>query len=339
MTLTYRDAGVDTERAQTLVKRISVYAEKTRRPGVISKLGGFAGLFRMHDLHYENPVLLTTTDGVGTKLLLARQLADYSQIGIDLVAMCANDVLAGGGEPLLFLDYIACGKLSPRTLEIMISGMAEGCERAGCALTGGETAELPGMYEADSSDLAGFMVGVVEEKHLLGAHRVETGDLVIGLASNGVHANGFSLVRKVLEVSGADLNDPFGENTLGSELLKATSIYVKDLLPLVPGGGLHALSHITGGGITENLPRVLQDGQAARISTDAWPRPEIFNWLQKAGDISEDEMLRVFNCGVGMIAIVSRDAQELVMSSLSRTPAWVIGEIVRHDGSAQVFFE
>ncbi len=339
MTLTYRDAGVDTKRAQDLVKQISVYAEKTRRPGVISKLGGFTGLFRMHDLHYENPVLLTTTDGTGTKLLLAKQLADYSQIGIDLVAMCANDVLAGGGEPLLFLDYIACGKLSPRTLEILISGMAEGCLRAGCALTGGETAELPGMYEVDSSDLAGFMVGVAEEKHLLGAHRVEAGDLVIGLASNGVHANGFSLVRKVLEVSGADLNDSFGENTLGAELLKATNIYVKDLLPLIPDGGLHALSHITGGGIAENLPRVLQAGQAAHISTDAWPRPEIFNWLQKAGDISEDEMLRVFNCGVGMIAVVSRDAQELVMSHLSQTPAWVIGEIVRHDGPAQVLFE
>ncbi len=341
MTLTYRDAGVDTEGAQALVKQIGVCAEKTRRAGVISNPGGFSGLFRMRDLHYENPILLTATDGVGTKLLLAKQLADYSQIGTDLVAMCANDVLAEGGEPLLFLDYFACGKLPVRTLETLISGMTEGCRRAGCALVGGETAEMPGMYQNGSIDLAGFMVGVAEEKHLLGAHRVKTGDLVIGLAANGVHANGFSLVRKILEVSGADLGTPFGESTLGEELLKPTNIYVKALLPLVASDCLHALAHITGGGIVENLPRVLQPDQAARISVAAWPRPEIFNWLQKTGGISEDEMPRVFNCGIGMTAIVPHDAQEHVMSHLCQIPirAWVVGEIVQHSGPSQVIFE
>ena len=329
-TLNYKAAGVDIAAGNALVKRIKPLCEKTLRPEVISGVGGFASLVRLSDLKHQKPVLVAATDGVGTKLKLANELGIHDSIGIDLVAMCVNDILTHGAEPLFFLDYFACGKLSVDAAATVIAGIAKGCEFAGCALVGGETAEMPGMYADDEYDLAGFAVGVAEEDALCGAHRVEIGDAVIALASSGVHSNGFSLVRRVVAESGADLKQTIGDRTLGEALLEPTLIYVKTLLPAIAQGSVHALAHITGGGLDENLPRMLGNDQAVTVNLQSWTRPPVFEWLRDAGNIEEAEMLRVFNCGVGMAAAVAPAEAPALIRQIKNTgfEAWRLGEII-----------
>ena len=307
-TLSYRDAGVDIDAGNELVERIKPAVKTTLRPGVVTGLGGFGGLFRVDPERYRNPVLVSGTDGVGTKLMLARQLAIHDTIGIDLVAMCVNDILACGAEPLFFLDYFATGKLDLEQAQQVIEGIAEGCRQAGCALIGGETAEMPGMYGAGDYDLAGFSVGVVEEDEIIDGSGIAAGHRLLGLASSGPHSNGYSLIRKVLEHSGASPDQPLGGNTLGRALLAPTRIYVKTVLALLESHRIDGLAHITGGGITENIVRVIPDGLGISVDTDAWDLPEVFQWLQRAGNIEREEMLRTFNCGIGMVLVVAPDA-------------------------------
>lgn len=301
--LSYAQAGVDIDAGNALVERIKPIVKNTFRPGVLTGLGGFGALFEIPE-GYRQPVLVSGTDGVGTKLKLALQMGKHDTIGIDLVAMCVNDIVVTGAEPLFFLDYYATGHLDLDTASDVISGIARGCELAGCALTGGETAEMPGMYEGEDYDLAGFAVGIVEKSRILQPESVQVGDVLLGLASSGAHSNGYSLIRKVLEVSGADLNAPLGDLLLGDALLAPTRIYVKPLLKLLAEVEVHALAHITGGGLTENLPRVLPENSRAVIDLAAWERPAVFDWLQREGRIEQAEMLRTFNCGIGMVACV-----------------------------------
>jgi len=301
--LSYAAAGVDIDAGNALVERIKPIVKNTFRPGVLTGLGGFGALFEIPE-GYKRPVLVSGTDGVGTKLKLALQLRKHDTIGIDLVAMCVNDIVVTGAEPLFFLDYYATGHLDLDTATDVVSGIARGCELSGCALTGGETAEMPGMYEGDDYDLAGFAVGIVEKDRILQPDSVQVGDVLLGLASSGPHSNGYSLIRKVIEVSGADLGQPFGESTLGEALLAPTRLYVKSLLALLKQVEVHALAHITGGGLTENLPRVLPQNSSAVIERSAWQMPEVFEWLQRQGRIEESEMLRTFNCGIGMVVCV-----------------------------------
>jgi phosphoribosylformylglycinamidine cyclo-ligase len=303
--LSYRQAGVDIDAGNALVERIKPVVKKTFRPGVLTGLGGFGALFELPVADYKEPVLVSGTDGVGTKLKLAMLLNKHDTIGIDLVAMCVNDIVVTGAEPLFFLDYYATGKLEVDKGGDIIGGIAEGCARAGCALTGGETAEMPGMYAGEDYDLAGFAVGIVEKSKLITAAKVAEGDVLLGLASSGPHSNGYSLIRKVLEVSGADLSQPLGDTTLGEALLAPTRIYVKQLLALLKEVDVHALAHITGGGLTENLPRVLPQNTAGVIDPASWPRPPVFDWLQQQGNIDPQEMLRTFNCGIGMVVCVA----------------------------------
>ena len=305
--LSYRQAGVDIDAGNALVDKIKPLVKNTFRPGVLTGLGGFGALFELPTAEYQNPVLVSGTDGVGTKLKLAMMMNKHDTIGIDLVAMCVNDIVVTGAEPLFFLDYYATGKLSVEQGAEVISGIARGCELAGCALTGGETAEMPGMYEGEDYDLAGFSVGIVEKSEIIQADKVKTGDILLGLASSGPHSNGYSLIRKVIEVSGADLSSEFDDKTLGEALLAPTRIYVKSLLALQKQVSIHALAHITGGGLTENLPRVLPANTTARIKTDSWPRPAVFKWLQQQGNIEDSEMLRTFNSGIGMVVCVSAE--------------------------------
>ncbi len=302
--LSYRDAGVDIDAGNSLVERIKPLASATFRPGVLTGLGGFGALFEVPVDRYRHPVLVSGTDGVGTKLKLAQDLRRHDTIGIDLVAMCANDVAVTGAEPLYFLDYYACGRLDVDVAARVIGGIAAGCELAGCALTGGETAEMPGMYGEDEYDLAGFCVGVVEKDAIIQPDRVRIGDVLLGLASSGPHSNGYSLVRKVLQVSQAPLDAPLGDCRLEDALLAPTRIYVKSLLALAAALPVHALAHITGGGLLENIPRVLPPGTEAVIDLTAWERPAVFRWLQEQGGVAETEMLRTFNCGVGMVVCV-----------------------------------
>jgi phosphoribosylformylglycinamidine cyclo-ligase len=327
--LNYRAAGVDIDNANRLVARIKPAVNATLRPEVLGGLGGFGALFELPVGRYRRPVLVSGTDGVGTKLKLAQQRSSHLGIGIDLVAMCVNDILVQGAEPLFFLDYYAAGRLEVDTAAEVIQGIAEGCREAGAALVGGETAEMPGLYAPGDYDLAGFCVGIVERERLLDGSRVRPGDRLLGLASSGAHSNGYSLIRKVLETSGASLSQAFGDTTLGEALLAPTRIYVRALLPLLGAGQLHALAHITGGGITENLPRVLPSGCRARVRTGAWPCPEIFRWLQSQGGIAEAEMLRTFNCGIGMVAVVPERERHAVMTHCEqhRLQVWPIGEI------------
>ncbi len=336
----YKSAGVDIAAGNTLVELIKPLCQTTLRPEVLTGPGGFAGLFRLADHPYQNPVLVAATDGVGTKLKLAGTLKRHDTIGIDLVAMCANDVLAQGGEPLLFLDYFACGKLSVTHTKSVIKGIAEGCIRAGCSLIGGETAEMPGVFNVSEYDIAGFCVGLADEKNLCGAHRVKIGDAVIGLASSGVHSNGYSLIRKILAEHNIDLAQPFNGENLGETLLKPTSIYVKPLLPLIAQQTIHALAHITGGGIGGNLTRILNDGQAAKLNRSFWPEPAIFDWLRQTGKLDEEEMLRVFNCGIGMIAVVASNNAADVLTQLNNNgcQAWMIGEICPRTEPACVIY-
>ncbi len=306
--LSYRDAGVDIDAGNELVERIKPAVKRTLRPEVLTGLGGFGALFKMDLDRWREPLLVSGTDGVGTKLMLARQLGRHDTIGIDLVAMCVNDILTCGAEPLFFLDYFATGKLHLDEAQSVIEGIAEGCSQAGCALIGGETAEMPGMYGAGEYDLAGFSVGAVERSELLDGSRIRKGHRVLGLASSGPHSNGYSLIRKVIEKSGIDLGSTLTETSgesvrLGTALLAPTRIYVKPVLNLLKTGQIDGLAHITGGGLTENIVRILPEGLGIEIDTRAWPRPAVFGWLQEQGGITDSEMLRTFNCGIGMVMI------------------------------------
>jgi phosphoribosylformylglycinamidine cyclo-ligase len=327
--LSYRDAGVDIDAGNTLVERIKPIVKQTFRPGVLTGLGGFGALFELPLDRYKEPVLVSGTDGVGTKLKLALELEKHDTIGIDLVAMCVNDIVVAGAEPLFFLDYYATGHLDIDVATDVVRGIAKGCELSGAALTGGETAEMPGMYDQGDYDLAGFCVGIAEKSRLIQPDRVEAGDVLIGLGASGPHSNGYSLIRKILEVSNADLSQPMGDGTLGEALLKPTHIYVKSLLALMQKVEIHALAHITGGGLPENLPRVLPEGCKAVIDSDSWQLPEVFAWLQSQGGVANSEMLRTFNCGVGMVVCVSEKDAESTLQTLSEMgeTAWRLGQI------------
>jgi phosphoribosylformylglycinamidine cyclo-ligase len=328
--LSYRDAGVDIDAGDALVDRIKPFARKTMRPEVLGGIGGFGALFRVPE-GYREPVLVSGTDGVGTKLKLAFALDKHDTVGQDLVAMSVNDILVQGAEPLFFLDYFACGKLDVGTAATVVQGIARGCELAGCALIGGETAEMPSMYPDGEYDLAGFAVGVVERAGIIDGARIAPGDVLLGLASSGAHSNGYSLIRKIIEVSQADLGADFHGRSLGDALLAPTRIYVKPLLSVfreLPGA-VKGLAHITGGGLTENVPRILADGLVARIDAQGWTLPPLFQWLQEAGRVEEHEMRRVFNCGIGMVVIVSETDAAAVAARLTAAgeTVWRIGHI------------
>jgi len=325
--LSYLDAGVDIDAGNALVERIKPAVRSTHRKGVVKGLGGFGGLFQLDTNRYQEPLLVSGTDGVGTKLLLARKLNIHDTIGIDLVAMCVNDILTCGAEPLFFLDYYATGKLKIDHAQAVIEGIAAGCRQAGCALIGGETAEMPGMYDQDEYDLAGFAVGVVDRQQLIDGSRIKAGHCVLGLQSSGPHSNGYSLIRKVLEQSEADPSmqldgSPQGRS-LGQALLEPTRIYVNVLLPVIEQYTLDGLAHITGGGISENITRVLPDGLGLEIDLSAWAFPAVFRWLQRHGHIDTPEMLRTFNCGIGMVILVNEDSADDICSELTSS-----GEVV-----------
>lgn len=326
--LSYKDAGVDIDAGNALVERIKGAVKRTRRPEVMGGLGGFGALCQI-PAGYKEPVLVSGTDGVGTKLRLAMDLKRHDGVGIDLVAMCVNDLVVQGAEPLFFLDYYATGKLDVDTASAVVNGIAEGCYQSGCALVGGETAEMPGMYHGEDYDIAGFCVGVVEKADIIDGSKVTPGDQLIALASSGPHSNGFSLIRKVLEVSGQSPDTLLEGKTLADHLLEPTRIYVKNLLQLFKHVQVNALCHITGGGFWENIPRVLPENTKAVIDGNSWQWPAIFNWLQQQGNISRHEMYRTFNCGVGMIVVVPQDKLQQALSFLTAAgeTAWHLGEI------------
>ena len=336
--ISYKDAGVDIDAGNDLIERIKPIVKQTFRPGVMAGLGGFGALFELPLDRYKEPILVSGTDGVGTKLKLALALNKHDTIGIDLVAMCVNDIVVTGAEPLFFLDYYATGKLDVDIATSVVSGIAEGCRLSGAALTGGETAEMPGIYEEGDYDLAGFSVGIVEKSRIIQSSSVKSGDVLLGLASSGPHSNGYSLIRKILEVSEADLQQPMGDTTLGDALLAPTRIYVKSLLALQEQVEIHALAHITGGGLPENLPRVLPNGCKAVIRSDSWERPEVFNWLQKNGNVEESEMLRTFNCGIGMVVCLPGEQAETAIQVLEQQGESVcrLGTIEASDGLPEV---
>lgn len=325
--LTYQDAGVDIAAGDQLVENIKPFAKRTLRPEVLSGIGGFGGLVEISK-KYKEPVLVSGTDGVGTKLKLAFELNRHSTVGIDLVAMSVNDILVQGAEPLFFLDYFACGELDVITATKVIQGVASGCEQAGCALIGGETAEMPGMYIKGEYDLAGFAVGVVEKSQIITGSEVQPGDIILGLESNGIHSNGYSLVRRLIELYKPDLNAQFdGNATLADVLMMPTRIYVKPVLSLLKTVKIKGLAHITGGGLMENIPRILPDNCMAVIDKSTWTMPKIFCWLQQQGNIELNEMYRTFNCGIGMVVIVGPDDVEKAINQLQRS-----GEIVHQIG-------
>ena len=328
--LDYKSAGVDIEAGNALVERIKPIAARTRNAGVMAGLGGFGSLFELPLDRYRQPVLVSGTDGVGTKLKLALDLNLHKTVGIDLVAMCVNDIIVQGAEPLFFLDYFATGKLDVNTAADVIEGIGKGCELSGAALVGGETAEMPGMYSDGDYDLAGFCVGIVEKDQIIDGSQVKSGDKLIGIASSGPHSNGYSLIRKIIEKSGASLNDAFNGSTLGETLLTPTRIYVKALLNLLKQVDVHAMAHITGGGITENLPRVLPSALSAEIDLSAWSLPEIFVWLQEQGNVALEDMLVTFNCGIGMIVCVAAEdeAKTLELLNSSGEQAFSLGNII-----------
>ncbi|PJE80708.1 Phosphoribosylformylglycinamidine cyclo-ligase [invertebrate metagenome] len=330
--LSYRDAGVSIDAGNTLVQAIKPIAQSTSRPGVIGNLGGFGALFEMPE-GYQNPVLVSGTDGVGTKLKLAMALKKHDTIGIDLVAMCVNDLIICGAEPLFFLDYYATGTLDVSMAKQVITGIAEGCKQAGCALSGGETAEMPDMYNGKDYDLAGFCVGIVEKHSLIDGHAVQSGDVLIGLPSSGCHSNGYSLVRKILEQSHKSQPHELNGIPFHDALLKPTCIYVKTLLNLIKRTPVHAMAHITGGGLPENLPRVIPEGLCAVINGHSWSRPELFHWLQQTGNISQEEMLRTFNCGIGMVICVPEKNTDDALEQLKQQGEQpiVIGHIAHNN--------
>lgn len=333
--LTYSEAGVDIDAGNALVDRIKPAARRTERPGTMSGLGGFGALFDLKAAGFSDPVLVAATDGVGTKLRIGIDTGEVDGLGIDLVAMCVNDLVCQGAEPLFFLDYFATGKLDVDNAARIVESIADGCLRSGCALIGGETAEMPGMYAAGDFDLAGFAVGAMERGRAL-PDGVTEGDVILGLASDGVHSNGYSLVRRIVELAGLDWSDPapFGEGTLGAALLAPTRLYVKPALAAIRTGGVHGLAHITGGGLTENLPRVFPEGLGAEIDLDAWSLPPLFSWLAEAGGIEPSEMLKTFNCGVGMTLVVAADRAEELSARLGRDGETVfdLGRVVAGEG-------
>ncbi len=328
--LNYKSAGVDIEAGNALVDRIKPIAAKTRNAGVMAGLGGFGSLFELPLDRYKQPVLVSGTDGVGTKLKLALDMNLHNTVGIDLVAMCVNDIVVQGAEPLFFLDYFATGKLDVDTAAAVIEGIGKGCEQSGAALVGGETAEMPGMYNEGDYDLAGFCVGIVEKSRIIDGSKVKAGDKLIGIASSGPHSNGYSLIRKIVDRSGVSLTDSVNGKPLGETLLQPTRIYVKPLLALLKSVDVHALAHITGGGITENLPRVLPQDLSAEIQLSAWQLPEIFIWLQQQGNVELADMLITFNCGIGMIVCVDAADEAATLQILAEQgeQAFGIGEIV-----------
>jgi phosphoribosylformylglycinamidine cyclo-ligase len=332
--LSYKDAGVDIDAGNALIERIKGVARRTRRPEVMAGLGGFGALFELPK-GYDEPVLVSGTDGVGTKLKLALELNRHDHIGIDLVAMCVNDLIVSGAEPLFFLDYYATGKLDVDIATRVVTGIGEGCELAGASLVGGETAEMPGMYEGEDYDLAGFCVGIVEKSKIIDGTKVATGDVLIGLPASGPHSNGYSLIRKIIEVSQADLQQDIGGTSLGEALMQPTRIYVKALLELFKQVDVRALSHITGGGLLENIPRVLPADSVAVIDTQSWQKPIVFDWLQHNGNVEDTEMYRTFNCGVGMVIVVAKDDQQQTLDALSAAGEmpWVLGHIQENSGS------
>mgnify|MGYP002512064123 CR=1 FL=1 len=342
----YKKAGVDIEAGYKSVELIKGSIKETVRPEVLGGIGGFAGAFDMSAFkNMEEPILVSGTDGVGTKLKLALQLDRHDTIGIDLVAMCVNDLLVCGAEPLFFLDYYATGKLDVDTAASVVSGIGEGCKQSNCALIGGETAEMPGMYQDEDYDLAGFCVGVVEESEVITGENVAEGDVLIGIASSGAHSNGYSLIRKVIEVSGVDIansDETLDGQPIADALMAPTKIYVKSIQALQKALGnskLHAMSHITGGGFTENLPRVLPENLAAKIDTQSWEMPELFNWLQKHGNIEQSEMYRTFNCGVGFVVVVPAEVAEQAVSILNDAgeKSFIFGEIIARTDDAVVY--
>ena len=341
MGLTYKDAGVDIDAGNTLVDQIKGAVKSTHREGVISDLGGFGGLFELASHKYKHPVLVSGTDGVGTKLKLAHQLNQHDTIGIDLVAMCVNDVIVQGAEPLFFLDYFATGKLDVNASAAVVTGIADGCRQAGAALIGGETAEMPGMYADGEYDLAGFCVGITDKENLITGAQVSAGDIIIGMHSSGVHSNGFSLVNKLIEQKDYSLNDNFDQSTLGATLLTPTQIYVKVLLNIISEHSVHGLCHITGGGLTENLPRIIPENLSAEINLFSWKRLPIFDWIQEQGQVAEEEMLRVFNCGIGMTIITPKNNVDGIMQICTnyKIKADVIGEIKNAQGASCVNYK
>ena len=334
----YADAGVSIEQGNLLVERIKSRVKATHRSGVMGSLGGFGALFDMSALDYSQPVLVSGTDGVGTKIKLAIEADRHESIGIDLVAMCVNDLLVLGAEPLFFLDYFACSSLQVEVAEQVIAGIAEGCQLAGCALVGGETAEMPGMYQAGDYDLAGFCVGVVEKDKIIDGEMVSAGDILIGLDSNGLHSNGFSLVRHLLEKSGTDINMEFEGRAFIDTLLEPTRIYVDPIQELLSCVRIKAMSHITGGGLLENLPRVLPENTQARIDCSSWQWPAVFQWLQQTGNVDSEEMYRTFNCGLGMVLVVNEEDVSLCLDKLG-DHARIVGEIGKRDDGAVVQLE
>lgn len=314
--LTYRDSGVDIDTGNALINRIKPHTKRTTRPEVMGGLGGFGGLMSIPE-GYKQPILVSGTDGVGTKLKLAIDAQIYDTIGIDLVAMCVNDIIVTGAEPLFFLDYYATAKLDNDIAEDVIKGIADGCVESGCALIGGETAEMPGMYAQGDFDLAGFSVGVVEKSEILDPSNVKAGQVLLGLASSGPHSNGYSLIRKVIEVSGASLSDEFNGSSLGKALLAPTTLYVKPILAALKKHTIHAIAHITGGGLTENLPRVMPENSKGIINVESWSPKPIFKWLEEQGNIEEQEMLRTFNCGIGMVLVIDKEDIEAIQATFN----------------------
>ena len=329
--LTYKDSGVDITKGNQLIERIKPIAKSTFRPGVLAGLGGFGAMFEIPLDKYKNPVLISGTDGVGTKLKVAEMLNKHDTIGIDLVAMCVNDLIVQGAEPLFFLDYFATGSLNPDIATSVIEGIGEGCRQSGCSLIGGETAEMPGMYSGEDYDLAGFCVGIAEKSRIIDGSRVSEGDHIVALGSSGPHSNGYSLIRKVLEKS-----SPTNEQL--NSLIEPTRIYVRSILSLLNTLPVHAISHITGGGLLENIPRVLPEHLAAKLDPASWTQPEIFQWLQDQGNIATSEMYRVLNCGVGMVVVISRESSNEAINHLNSCGenAWLIGEVVQFDGQQVV---
>lgn len=332
--MTYRDAGVDIDAGDALVERIKPMARSTLREGVLAGIGGFGALFEV-PRRFREPVLVSGTDGVGTKLKLAFELDRHDTVGIDLVAMSVNDILVQGAEPLFFLDYFACGRLHLDTAAAVVGGIAEGCRQAGCALIGGETAEMPSMYPDGEYDLAGFAVGAVEKSRIIDGRDITTGDAIVALASSGPHSNGYSLVRRVVDVAKADLHSPFGDSTLGESLLAPTRIYVKPVLGLLTQVPVKGIAHITGGGLVENIPRVLPESTRAELDRSSWPLPPIFGWLQEMGHIADGEMHRVFNCGIGLVLVVAAADADRTVSILRAAgeTAWVAGAIHARSGN------
>lgn len=342
--MTYAKAGVDIDAGNAMVEAIKPLVRATRRPGADAEIGGFGGLFDLKAAGFNDPILVAANDGVGTKVMIAIETGVHASIGIDLVAMCVNDIIVQGAEPLLFLDYFATGKLRPQTGVDIVKGIADGCRLAGCALIGGETAEMPGMYAEDDYDLAGFAVGAAERGALLPKPDIAPGDLILGLPSSGLHSNGYSLARKIVEVSGLAWGDPapFAPGlTMGAAFLTPTRIYVKSLLHAIRGtGAIKALAHITGGGFPDNIPRVLPEGLGAQLDLSAVAVPPIFGWLARTGGVALPEMLRTFNCGVGMIAVVSPDKASMVRDALAaqNERSFVFGEITKAQGAERVSY-